>query len=593
MSYPQIALIALFTVLLGLFIWGRYRHDVVAFGGLMTAVLLGLVPTETAFTGFGHPATITVAAMLILTHALSESGFTARLGDWIEPWTNSVPRHVGALSGVTALLSTVMNNVGALALVMPVAMQTAAKKGRSPSLLLMPIAFCALLGGLITMIGTPPNIIAAAFRQEATGQSFLMFDYAYVGLPLAITGITFVALVGWRFLPIRRPATTNSSGYFEIGDYVMEVRVEEGNRLIGKNFGELGDAVAEFDTVILALLRDNRRVPNVPRRFMFREGDMLILEVSPENLQPLIKRFDFKIIVDEELDATLLSSDLVKVSEFVVKPGSLLAGRSETRKRLAQQFNVNLLGMARQGQATRDRLDRVVVKAGDVLLLQGEEIRLAEVSRLLGCLPLAERKLSPATHNKAWQAPSIFGVAILLAAFNIIPFQIALGLAVVALVVTNALPLRELYGAVDWPVIVLLASMIPLGAALQATGLTDQLSALITLAADGTGPITALIIIFVVTMAVTDLINNAATVVVMAPISIQVAQSLEVSIDTFIMAVAVAASCAFLTPIGHQNNTLVMGPGGYAFGDYWRMGLPLQVVLLILAIPLLLIMWPL
>ena len=593
MTFQQSALIVLFVVLFGLFIWGRYRHDVVAFGGLMAAVVLGIVPAESAFSGFGHTATVTVAAMLILTHALGESGFTERLSSLVEPMTSSVARHVSALAGITAGLSTVMNNVGALALMLPIAMQTAARAKRSPSLILMPVAFAALLGGLVTLVGTPPNIIAAAFREEATGTSFALFDYSWVGLPLALCGVAFVSLVGWRFLPTRRAGTSTSAGYFEIGDYVIEVQVEDQNKLIGMTFGEMGDEIAEFDTVILALLRDNRRVPNVPRRFLFKPGDILVLEVSPENLQPLINRFGFKIVVDEELNTGLLSSDDVRLSEVVVKPGSLLSGRSETRKRLAQQFNVNLLAVARQGQPSRDRLDRLVIRAGDVLLLQGEEVRLAEVARLLGCLPLASRPISTVARGVAWRAPAIFMTAIFAAATGLVPFQIALGIAVVAIIAFQALPIRELYSAVEWPVIVLLASMIPLGAALQSTGLTAEISSLIAAAAHGYGPIVALLLVFMVTMAATDVINNAATVVIMAPIGIEVARSLEVSIDTFLMAVAIAASCAFLTPIGHQNNTLVMGPGGYGFGDYWRMGLPLQLVLIVVAIPLLLWMWPL
>jgi len=591
MTFAQSALIALFAVMLVLFAWGRFRHDVVAFGGLMAAVVLGVVPAETAFSGFGNTATVTVACMLVLTHALGESGITDRFSQVLDRWTGTVTGHVGALSGMTSALSTVMNNVGALALVLPLAMQSANRSGHSPSQILMPVSFAALLGGLVTLIGTPPNIITATFRREVTGSSFAMFDFTWVGLPLAVTGIAFLSLIGWRLLPKRRSAAADSDDYFEIGDYVIEVRVDDSSKLIGKTMGELGDMMADNDAVIVALLREGRSVPNVPRRFLFRKDDILVLEVSPRNLDALIKKFGFSLVVDDDLSTDLLSSDDVRVSEVVVKPGSPLSGRSETRKRLAQQFNVNFLAVARQGHPTRDRLDRIVIRAGDVLLLQGEVIRLNEVTQLLGCLPLATRRLPPGRSGNQWGAPLIFALAILATAFGVLPIQIALGSAVVFLLGFGLVPLRDLYTSIEWPVIVLLGSMIAIGEALQTTGLTSQISQLITaLAADHGAPL-ALVVIFVVTMLVTDVINNATTVVIMAPVSIGVAQTLDANVDTFLMAVAIAASCAFLTPIGHQNNTIVMGPGGYAFMDYWRMGLPLQIILVAMAIPLLLLVW--
>lgn len=591
MTLPQASLIGLFIAMLLLFAWGRFRHDIVAFGGLMAAVILGLVPAETAFAGFGHTATVTVACMLVLTHALGESGITERLSHILDRWSGTITGHVGTLASATGALSTIMNNVGALALVLPMAMQSASRAGHSPSQILMPVSFAALLGGLVTLVGTPPNIITATFREDATGSSFAMFDYSLVGLPLAVVGITFLSVIGWRLLPKRRSAAVDSDQYFEIGDYVIEVKVDDTNKLIGTTMGELGDMMAENDAVILALLREGRRVPNVPRRFLFREGDVLVVEVSPRNLETLIKRFGFRLVVDDDLTTDLLSSDDVRLSEVVVKPGSPLSGRSETRKRLAQQFNVNFLAVARQGQPTRDRLDRIVVRAGDVLLLQGEVIRLNEVTRILGCLPLATRKLPASRPGNEWRAPAIFALAILTAAFGLVPFQIALGSAVVLLVGSGTLALRDLYTAIEWPVIVLLGSMIAIGEALQTTGLTEQISNLITMLAADYGAAMALAVIFVVTMLVTDVINNATTVVIMAPVSIGVANTLDANVDTFLMAVAIAASCAFLTPIGHQNNTLVMGPGGYAFTDYWRMGLPLQVILVAMAIPLLLLVW--
>ncbi len=593
MTASQIGLVLVLVGVLAGFIWGRYRHDIVAFTGLMVAVLIGIVPAENAFVGLSHTATVTVAAMLVLTKGLTDSGATNYLVSVVGRFTSTVTRHVASLAGATALLSTVMNNVGALALTMPIAMQTAARADRSPSLLLMPISFAALLGGLVTLIGTPPNIIAAAYRESAEGQSFHMFDFAWVGLPVAIVGIAFISTIGWRLLPADRRRAAGLEAFFHIGDYVTEIRVAEKNPLLGKSIGDVADRFAELDVAILGLLRNERRVPNVPRRFQLMAGDVLIVEASPDNLPKLIERFQLAIGGDAPTPMSMLSNDDVRLAEVVIKPGSELDGRSAGRSRLAQQFNVNLLAVAREGSPTRDRLDRIVLRAGDVLLLQGEIERLAEVTRLLGCLPLAQRKLQVVQGKLAAPTLLIFAGAILLTSVGLVSLPIALGCAVILMTGIGVIQPRELYDAIDWPVIILLASMIPIGDALQTTGLTTVIAEAIAGFSAQYGAVAALLVVFISTMLATDILNNAATVVIMAPIGAGVAAVLGANPDTFLMAVAIGGSCAFLTPIGHQNNTLIMGPGGYNFGDYWRMGLPLQVIIVLTAIPLLVYFWPL
>jgi di/tricarboxylate transporter len=593
MDATQISLVLLLVAVLAGFIWGRFRHDVVAFAGLLTAVLIGIVPAESAFVGLGHTATVTVAIMLVLTKGLTDSGATSYLVDFLGRFTLTITRHIASLAGATAILSTVMNNVGALALTMPIAMQTAARTNRSPSLLLMPISFAALLGGLVTLIGTPPNIIAAAYRQGQTGEAFHMFDFTWVGLPVAVVGIAFISTIGWRLLPAERRRAAGLEAFFHIGDYVTEIRVAEKNPLLGQSIGEVADKFAALDVAILGLLRNERRVPNVPRRFQLMSGDVLIVEASPTNLPKLIERFQLAIGGQTPAPVSLLSNEDVRLAEVVIKPGSELDGRSEGRSRLAQQFNVNLLAVAREGSPTRDRLDRIVLRAGDVLLLQGEIERLAEVTRLLGCLPLAERRLLVGQGKRAIPTLLIFTAAIMLTSTGILALPIALGCALVGMILIGVLQVRELYDSIDWPVIILLASMIPIGDALQTTGLTTVIANAIAEVSADYGAVAALLVVFLVTMLATDILNNAATVVIMAPIGMGVAHVLNANPDTFLMAVAIGGSCAFLTPIGHQNNTLIMGPGGYNFGDYWRMGLPLQVIIVATAMPLLLWFWPL
>ncbi len=585
----RFVVVAIFAVLLGLFAWGRIRHDVVAVIGLIAGVVAGVVPAKTAFSGFGETAVVSVAAMLVLTRVLTDTGATDALSARVSNYTRTASMHVGVLSAVTALMSTVMNNVGALALTMPIAMQTAARTKRSPSILLMPISFAALLGGLVTLIGTPPNILASSYLEKATGEPFTMFDYTPVGLPLAILGVLFMAGIGWRFLPKSR-RTAEAEGFFEIADYVAEAKVTAATPFIGKTVGAASDLFGRLDAAILGLLRDGRRVPNVPRRFTIREGDTLIVEASPTALQRLVEGYSLEL-GGPRRGGFALASDDVRLAEVVIRPGSELDGRSGNRTKLAQQFNVTLLAIAREGSPTRDRLDRFVLKAGDVLLLQGETERLGEVIRLLGCLPLATRRLSVARRAHARAALGVFATAIVCVALGVLDLSIALCAAIAVLVVAGVLSVRNLYEAIDWSVVVLLAALIPLGSALESTGLTQAAAAAIAESADVYGPVAALLIIFVVTMITTDILNNAATVVIMAPIAIQTAIQLDVRVETFVMTVAVAASCAFLTPIGHQNNTIVMGPGGYAFTDYIRLGGPLQIVLIAAAIPLLLLVW--
>jgi di/tricarboxylate transporter len=392
-------------------------------------------------------------------------------------------------------------------------------------------------------------------------------------------------------LPKDRQRAVGLEAFFDIGDYVTEIRVAEKNPLLGQTIGDVADKFAELDVAILGLLRNERRVPNVPRRFNLMAGDVLIVEASPDNLPKLIERFQLAIGGDAPIPVSLLSNEDVRLAEVVIKPGSELDGRSQGRTRLAQQFNVNLMAVAREGSPTRDRLDRIVLRAGDVLLLQGEIARLAEVTRLLGCLPLAGRRLQVGQGTKAVPTLVIFAIAILLTSIGLLALPIALGCALIGMILIGVIQVRELYDAIDWPVIVLLASMIPIGDALQTTGLTTVIAGAIAAFSADYGAVAALLLVFLVTMMATDLLNNAATVVIMAPIGIGVAQVLGVNPDTFLMAVAIGGSCAFLTPIGHQNNTLIMGPGGYNFGDYWRMGLPLQVIIVATAIPLLLFFW--
>ncbi len=589
---PEQALVfAILLTALALFIWGRWRYDVVALMALCAAALGGIVPAREAFAGFGHPAVITVAAVLVASRALSNAGAVDLVAKALAPLKQPTLQ-VGGLAAMVAVCSAFMNNVGALAVLMPVAIQSAQRASRSPSEVLMPLSFGSLLGGLITLIGTPPNLIIAEYRTQFYGTPFRMFDFTPVGVGVALAGIAFITLVGWHLVPRKHKVPAEREKLFEIEGYTAEARLRTKSKLIGQPLRAL-EELAEGNVAIVGLVRGKRRMLAPSRRELLRARDTLVLEGDPSALEKLVEDANLKLLGSKDLSAEKLRSDDIMLSEAVIAPGSRLEGRTARSARLHTYYDVNLLAVARHGQRVKQRLGELKLRAGDVLLLQGEAESMNDTLNRLGCLPLAERGLTIGTPRRLIAPLAVFGAAIALGTSGVLPVYLAFVGAVVLLIVFDLIPLRDAYDAVDWPIIVLIAAMIPVGQALATTGGADLIAkGLVTVG--GELPVVVLLAIMIfASMWLSDVINNAATAVVMAPIAASVATSLGVNGDAFLMAVAVGASCTFLTPIGHQSNTLVMGPGGYSFGDYWRMGLPLGFIVVAVAVPLILLVWPL
>jgi len=571
-------------------IWGRWRYDLVAFIALLVALLTGVVPKEQAFSGFGHPATVIIALVLIVSKGLSNSGAIELVARHLVDASRRLSTHISIMSGLAASLSAIMNNVAALALLMPVDMQAAKKAGRSPSLTLMPLSFASILGGMITLIGTPPNIVVAEYRAAALGESYRMFDFAPVGLACAVVGVAYVALIGWRLLPKERQSADAGKDLFNLEDYVAEVRVREGSPIIGKRVRDLDDDVEKLDVEIIGLVRRGRRLPGQARIAEIEGDDILILEASPDSIEEALGALQLEYVGKGE--GRLGKSDLV-LQEVLVPESSRLAGRSALSVRLLYRYRVTLVGVSRQGKRFREKVRALTIEPGDVLLLLGSEDRLTDVTWRLGLLPLVDRGHSVMQREKVWLAVGFFAAAIAAASFGLVYLPVALGCVVALYILSGIVPLRDVYTSVEWPVIVLLGSMIPIGGALESTGGTALIAGGIVDVSANLSPIFVLGLLVVVTMTLSDVMNNTATAVIAAPIAIEIAQRLGVNPDPFLMGVAVAASCAFLTPIGHKNNTLVMGPGGYRFGDYWRMGLPLEILIVIVSVPALVFFWPL
>ncbi len=580
-----VLLLALF-----LFAWGRIRHDFTALISLFILVVSGIVNPSDAFDGFAHPAVITVASVLVIGKALEYSGLIDLLGKWVMKTGKNLMLQIFTLSVIVAVASAFMNNVGALAIMMPVAIHLARKSGNPPSYILMPVAFASLLGGMATLIGTPPNIIIATFRAEEMGEPFGMFSFTPVGGVLMLAGIAFITLIGWRLLP-GRSAGKSDSERFDVDDYITEVEVTSDSNVKSKTIGEI-DKISKTDVQVLGLVRKGKRIHAPDLDEVLATGDVIIVEADAEELKTFVKDTKTKLVGGKKFRKDAKGSESIAITEAVVMSDSPLAGRTASNVRMRSRYGINLLAVARRERKMHKRLDHVTFRAGDVLLLQGREHLIYDTITSMGCLPLAERGLRIGSRSKIPLALGIFALSIVIVVTGLLPVQVSFTMAAVAMVLTGVLSAKEVYKSIDWPVIVLLAAMIPVGNALETTGGADLIASNILDFGEVFPPWLILGLILVITMFLSDIINNAATVVLMAPIAIGVAAGLGLSADPFLMAVAIGGSCAFLTPIGHQSNTLVMGPGGYRFTDYWRMGLPLEIIIVLIGIPLIMVVWP-
>ena len=597
MTIDQALLFALIVTILVFLVWGRFRYDLVAFSGLVVAYLIGAVPADSVFAGFGHPAVAIIALVLIISRGLSRSGAIELLSRHLLRASHSLQTHIGIMATLAAALSSVMNNVAALALLMPLDLQAARRARRSPAETLMPLSFASILGGMVTLIGTPTNIVIAQFRGNATyngeplGDAYSMFDFAPVGLACAAVGLVYISFVGWRFIPQDKARSESAAELENLEGYVMEVQVPENSPEVGQKVRELLPVADENEVYILGLIRRGERLPGSARSVEIRKGDILVVEGGPESLEQFSNALKLSYSSSSRHKGALTGT--LAMTEAVVVSGSRLEGRSARDARLLNRQQTMLLGVAREGRPFRDRVRQLELRAGDVLLLMGNKEALPEVVQWLGCLPLAERGLQVTQREKAGFSIAIFAIAIIAASLGLVYLPVALAACVALYALLKVVTLSQIYDSIEWPVIVLLASLIPIGAAIETSGGTILIANAIVDVTGGWPAWAVLLLLMAVTMTLSDVLNNVATVLVAAPVAIKIAEQLNVNPDAMLMGVAVSASCAFLTPIGHKNNTIIMGPGGYRFGDYWTMGLPLEIIILAVGLPMILIVWPL
>ena len=586
---PQLQVALILFILLVFLIWGRWRYDGVTLLALASMVLLGLVPAKEAFLGFGHPAVITVALVLLISKAIERSGFINMIGDLLRQKISGEKQFLVILMLVAGLLSSFMNNIGAMALLLPVTIGIAQKMEWNPSKFLMPLAFASILGGMNTKIGTPPNIIISEFREEYTGTPFDFFDFAFAGFPISFFGILFIALLGWRFVKLRKEGSQQRP-LVDIQDYLVEMTVEEDSELIGKRIHEFTRKLGSVN-VLMGVVSEKGTIRKPHHQETFEALQILVLKISPDDVAGV--QTEFGLSLDPDLEDQKRQGELEEI-ETMITPRSRLIGRKFSYFKRVAGGALSLLGLWRQGSNLRRRLAREIFKAGDVLLVSNRDTdeRAAEKLELLGLMPLWQRELDVIRDtSRVVQALLIFGTALVAVIFFGVNIIIAFLLCVLAYAANRLLRGDGIYRHIEWPVVVMLGAMIPIGGALTSSGLTVTAAEFLTTYFSGVNVVWPLVTILVVTMFISDLINNAATAVIMAPLSIQVADQINQPFEPFLMAVAVGASCAFLSPIGHQCNTLVMGPGNYRFGDYWRLGLPLEILIVLISIPVIMYTW--
>ena len=614
MNPDQIAITGLILVMFALFAWNKWRYDIVAVIALVALVALdAILGGETSelvkdpkrvLEGFGHPAVVTVAAVLIISRALRNSGVVDQISRSVMPFTKNQIPHILSLSLVVMVLSAFMNNVGALALMLPVALKTAVDRQRSPTILLLPMAFASILGGMMTMIGTPPNIIIANLRVELTRKlpedfiqesAFGLFDFFSVGGLVAVAGLLFIVLIGWRLIPGKSHKKPGMESLFQINDYITEISTPADCKWVGKTVTEVEELVGEKMAIFGFIRKDDKVLPPNPDGII-QEGCRYVVKADPVELQGLIEEHGLHLSKEMRHRIDSLKGENTGFTEAIVTAGSPLLGRTRTYLRRHSGNTMTLMAVARQNKPIRKQLKEVVFRVGDVLLLHGKIPEMDDTIADLNLLPLAERELNVGTFSRIGLSVAIFVGAIGLSMTGF-PMTIAFLGAVLAYILCGILPLRDIYREVEWPIIVLLGAMIPVSQAFQSTDCTgliaESIKGLTGALPSWSMPWSMVSLVMIVTMCLSDIINNAATAFIMAPIAVGISGTLGLQPDPFLMAVAVGASCAFLTPIGHQCNAMILGPGGYRFWDYWKVGLPLEIVIVLIGTPLILHFWPL
>jgi di/tricarboxylate transporter len=575
---------------------------VVALLVLLALILTGLITPVEAFSGFSSPAVITVWAIFIVSGGLLHTGVANYLGDrLIKVAGASRTRLTGLVMISVGLMSGVMNNVGATAVLMPAVVSMSTKVRINASKLLMPLAFGSLLGGMTTLIGTPVNILVGDALRFAGWEPFSLLDFTPVGLIALGVGVLYMVVVGYRLLPDRTPAERFAKAadpdidlvdLYRLGERLFRARVPTGSPLVGKTLAECG-LRQDFELSVVGLERRGDTDLAPASDTVLRRGDMLLVEGMVDHLEWAQATNRLDVQPEVGIHDRDLQSEMVGITEVILSPHSRLPGKSLSDIQFREKYNLTVLAILRDGLPRRTGLATMPLRFGDTLLVQGPRQNFRILRREPDYVVLGG--VQDGVDVRSRKAPLAVGIVVLMLLLVIagwLPIAAATLLAGISMVLTGCLTMDEAYQSIEWKAVFLVAGTLPLGIALEKTGTAGLLASLVVDAVGPYGPMALMAGFYILTNSLTQFMSNAASTVLIAPIAIGAAQQIGSEPYALLMAVAVAASAGFLTPVAHQSNVLVMGPGGYRFGDYVKVGLPLNVLIFAVAMIIVPVLWP-
>ncbi len=576
------------------FIVEWFPIDITAIGVMVALMVLGLVTPEEGISGFGNSATITVMAMFILSAGIARTGVIQVLTDLFVRWGGQgQSRQILVMGGIVGSISAFINNTAVVVIFLPIVEDWCRKRGISPSKLLLPLSYVTVLGGMMTLIGTSTNVLASGLSEKLGYGAFGLFQFTALGVTTFVVGLIFLAISAPYLLPDRKaPDSDGVSWDYGLKDYVSEIVVTPGSSLVGQTTRS-SQIQRKFDMDVLELIRGGSQFPQPVADKVIQAGDILLVRGGRDSLLKVKDERGIEILPDvefssgggNELDKNLSSGE-DKLAEVLILSNSNLIGSTLKDLRFRQRYNTTVLAIRRGQELVRDRLGKVPLRFGDLLLVQGPRESFLGLQTSRDLLVMEKGDVETLRRDKAWIAVSIGLGVILLAAFDLVPILVSALVGVVLMVVTGCLKPGELYGAVRWDIIFLLAGLITLGIAMEKSGSTEWLAQhLVNLGGELSG-FWVLLFFYIITSLTTELLSNNASVVLLLPIAVQVAEKLDLNPFTFMFVVTFAASNSFMTPIGYQTNTMVYGAGGYKFTDFVRIGTPLNILMILITPPL-------
>jgi len=540
----------------------------------------GLSVTDNGLSGFASSATLTVLAMFILSEGVQRTGVVQILGSKIASFTrDSESRQLGAIIGVVSPISGFINNTAAVAILLPMVTDLAHEGKTSPSKLLLPLSYASMFGGMLTLIGTSTNILASELSGRLIGRTFTMFEFTQLGVVVSIVGTIYLLTIGRWLTPARIPVAEDLTEEFELGEYLTEVVVREDSPMVGET---VRDALrdTEFDVDLVQLIRGDRTFTEPLDPKTIRAGDVFAVRTDRDTLVALSDAEGLDLLPEVDVDEAELeqANERENLVEVVIAPGSNLVGESLASSNFRQRYDATVLALRRGQELFRQRMDDVRLRVGDTLLIQGPPDSIERLNANRDFIVAQEIDRPDYRSAKIPVAIGIVGAVVGAAAVGILPIVVAALTGALLMVLTGCLKPTEIYDAVQWDVIFLLAGVIPLGIALENTGGADLIAGLVVGSATLLPPLGVLALMYLVTALLTNIISNNASVVLMIPVAVEAARQLGVDTFSFILAVTFAASTAFMTPVGYQTNLFVYGPGGYRFSDYLKVGTPLQLI---------------